>query len=161
MHRLGSDRNARRVLQQMNEYLSTFRDTENIYYLNKNGRERVECTKVRKKSVQVQHYLMRNELYIAYGQRSSWKNEVRFGLKGIAEVIADAIFEKDGIYHAVEVDHTQKMTKNRQKIERYRKLRKEMHFNLIWITTTEYRRKQLKKLCEGLDVQVLTINDLK
>lgn len=104
---------------------------------------------------------MRNELYIRFGQSSTWKNEVKFGLKGIAEVIADAIFEREGAYHIVEVDHTQKMTKNRSKIEKYRLLRAEMYFNLIWITTTEYRRKQLKKLCDGLDVQIFTIQDLK
>lgn len=161
MHRLGSDRNARRVLQDMEEYLSYFRDGEKIYYLNKNGRERVQCSKVRKKSVQVQHYLMRNELFLTLGQPSTWKNEVKFGFKDTAVVIADALFKKDNMYHAVEVDHAQKMIKNRAKIEKYRKIRERVAFKLIWITTTDYRRKQLADLCEGLDVTIYTISDLK
>jgi hypothetical protein len=161
MHRLGSDRNARKVLQQMEPYLCYLREGEKVYYLNKEGRERVQCKKICKKNVQVQHYLMRNEAYIAFGQPSTWKNEVKFGLKDVAVIIADAVFQKDGIYHAVEIDHTQKMTKNNAKIEKYRRLMKETQFKLIWVTTTEYRRKQLVKLCEGMDVQVYTIKDFK
>jgi hypothetical protein len=161
MHRLGSDRNARKVLQSMEPFLSYIREGEKIYYLNKEGRERVQCKKICKKTSQVQHYLMRNEAYIAFGQPSSWKNEVKFGIKDVAVIIADAVFQKDGMYHAVEIDHTQKMTKNNAKIQKYRRLMQEVRFKLIWITTTEYRRKQLKKLCEGMDVQVFTINDFK
>lgn len=160
IHRLGSDRNARRVLQEMSEYLSYFRDGEKVYYLNKEGRERVDCKKVKKKSAQVQHYLMRNELYIHLGQPATWKNEIKFGLKDIAVVIADALFQKDSIYHLVEVDHLQKMSKNRVKIDKYRKLSARTKLKLIWVTTTDYRRKQLEKLCEGLDVQIFTISDL-
>ncbi|WP_332633681.1 hypothetical protein [Halalkalibacter flavus] len=37
----------------MSDYVSAFRDKEKVYYLNAEGRERVECNKVRKKSVQV------------------------------------------------------------------------------------------------------------
>ncbi|MED0666931.1 replication-relaxation family protein [Bacillus badius] len=159
LHGLGSDRNARKVLQSMEEYLSSFRDGEKIYYLNKAGRERVQCRKLRKKTTQVRHYIMRNDLYIAFGNPFSWKNEVKFGIEDVAFVIADAVFERDGIYHAVEVDHTQKMSKNRTKIEKYRKLSKVTSFKLIWITTTDYRRKQLLKMCEGLDVTVFTAAD--
>jgi hypothetical protein len=161
MHRLGSDRNARKVLQNMEEYISSFRDGEKIYYLNQEGRDRVQCEKVRKKTIQARHYLMRNELFIKFGHPSSWKNEVRFGYEGTAIIIADAIFKKDGIYHVVEVDHTQKMSKNRTKIERYKKIREKGVINLVWITTTEYRRKQLQKLCDGLEAQIFTFKDLK
>lgn len=160
IHRLGSDRNARRVLQEMEEYLSYFRDGEKVYYLNKEGRERVDCKKIKKKLGQVEHYLMRNELYIHLGQPSTWKNEMKFGLKDVAVVIADALFQKDNIYHIVEIDHTQKMSKNRSKVERYRKLAERTHLRLLWVTTTNYRSKQLEKLCEGLDVQIFTITDL-
>lgn len=161
IHRLGSDRNARRILNSMKAYLSDFRDGEKIYYLNQEGRERVQCQKPRKKTIQARHYLMRNELFIHFGQPITWKNEVRFGYKDIALVVADAIFKKNSAHHVVEVDHTQKMSKNRIKIEKYRKIKEEGVFKLVWITTTEYRRKQLEKLCEGLDVQIFTINDFK
>jgi hypothetical protein len=145
----------------MSEYLSDFRDGEKIYYLNQEGRERVQCQKARKKTIQARHYLMRNELFIKYGHPSSWKNEVKFGYKDAAICIADAIFKKDGLYHVVEVDHTQKMSKNRSKIEKYLKIREKGLFKLIWITTTDYRRKQLEKLCKGLDAQIFTIKDFK
>lgn len=161
MHRLGSDRNARKVLQNMDPYLSFIREGEKVYYLNKEGRERVQCKKICKKTTQVQHYLMRNEAYMAFGQPSSWKNEVKFGLKDVTTVIADALFQRDGTYHVIEIDHTQKMAKNNGKVEKYRVLMQQINFKLIWVTTTEYRRKQLIRLCEGMDVHIYTINDFK
>jgi hypothetical protein len=163
MHRLGSDRNARKVLSNMSDYVSSFRDSEKVYYLNAEGRERVECNKVRKKSVQVGHYLMRNQLYIHLGQPAEWKNEVKLGFEGIGFVIADSFYDKSNVFYAVEIDHTQKMTKNRSKIDKYKAIIKHANFpiRLIWLTTTDYRKKQLEKLCEGLDVEVYVIDDIK
>jgi hypothetical protein len=152
-------------MRDLKEYVSCFRDGENVYYLNAAGRERVNATKVRKKTTQARHYIMRNSLYIAYGCPATWKNEVKIGFKEDKklQVICDAIFQKDQRYHIVEVDHTQKMTKNRSKIEKYKRLVGLGFFKnppiLVWITTTEYRRKQLTKLLEGLDHQVFTVND--
>ncbi len=49
MHDLGKPRNAHRVLSDMEEYISSFtNDRKHVYYLNKDGRERVGATKVRK-----------------------------------------------------------------------------------------------------------------
>jgi hypothetical protein len=165
LHGLGSSRNASRILQHMNSYVSSFRDGENIYYLNKEGRERVNSKKVLKRTTQARHYLMRNSIYIAYGSPSNWKNEIKLGIKEVKDssVVCDAIFMQDRRYYIVEVDHTQKMTKNRAKIDRYKKLIELGYFAespfFIWITTTDYRRKELLKICDGLDVQVFTIND--
>jgi hypothetical protein len=79
------------------------------------------------------------------------------------KVIADALFKKEKRYHIVEVDHTQKMSKNRTKVERYRKLIEYGVFDkdpkFIWITTTEYRRKQLTTFLDGLDYQIFTVKD--
>ncbi|MFE8704148.1 replication-relaxation family protein [Cytobacillus sp. FJAT-54145] len=165
LHRLGSDRNAQRVLKNMDDYISHFRDTENIYYLNKEGRERVNAKKILKKTTQARHYIMRNDLYIAHGCPSTWRNEMKLGIKEdkSTHVVCDAIFQTNERYHIIEVDHTQKMTKNRAKVERYRKLMKYGIFEkppkFIWITTTELRRKQLLELHEGLDVKVFTVRD--
>lgn len=163
MHNLGSDRNAQRVLQNLGEYLSSFKDGENIYYLNKEGRERVNSKKILKKTTQARHYIMRNSIYIAYGCPSSWRNEIKLEVPKHVKVIADALFQKDKRYHIVEVDHTQKMSKNKSKVERYRKLIDLGVFQIqpkfIWITTTELRRKQLTSLCEGLDAQIFTVKD--
>lgn len=149
----------------MKSYVSSFRDGENIYYLNKEGRERVNSKKVLKRTTQARHYIMRNSIYIAYGSPSTWKNEIRIGIKEVlgSTVVCDAIFKQDRSYFIVEVDHTQKMTKNRTKIDRYKKLMELGYFDkepfFIWITTTEYRRKELLKMCDGINVQVFTIND--
>ena len=113
--------------------------------------------------MQARHVIMRNDLYIACGRPATWKNEMKLEVKGQVTVIADALFVRERRYHIVEVGHTQKMGKNRTKLERYRKLidlgvfEKQPLF--LWVTTTEYRRKQLLSLCEGLDVKVFTVND--
>lgn len=149
----------------MNDYLSHFKDGENIYYLNKEGRERVNATKILKKTTQARHYIMRNSLYIAFGCPSSWKNEIKLGFKEDkkSHVICDALFKIGNRFSIIEIDHTQKMTKNRSKVERYRKLVElgffEVKPKFIWLTTTELRRKQLTQLCEGLDVKVYTVKD--
>ncbi|WP_255301534.1 replication-relaxation family protein [Bacillus sp. AFS040349] len=165
LHDLGSARNASKVMKNLEQYVSSFRDGENIYYLNKEGRERVNSNKILKKTIQARHYIMRNSIYIGYGNPSTWKNEVKMGFKEIknATVVCDALFQKDKVFHIVEVDHTQKMTKNRTKVEKYRKLIEYGLFErppkFIWITTTELRRKQLLELCEGLEVHVFTVKD--
>ncbi|WP_422789119.1 replication-relaxation family protein [Salibacterium aidingense] len=165
LHRLGSDRNASRVLQNMSGYVSSFRDGENVYYLNKEGRERVNCRKILKKTLQARHYIMRNYLYIAYGQPETWRNEMRLEVKGVTSVVCDALFRLDNRYYIVEVDHTQKMAKNRQKVARYRRLIEAGAFDtppgFVWMTTTEYRRKQLEKLNEGLGCRVFTVQDFQ
>jgi len=152
-------------MQNLSDYVSSFRDGENIYYLNKAGRERVNAKKIMKKTTQARHYIMRNSIFIAYGSPSTWKNEIKLGFKEIknASIICDALFTQGKTYHIVEVDHTQKMTKNRSKIEKYRKLIEYGFFEkapkFIWITTTELRRKQILELSEGLEVQVFTVKD--
>ncbi|WP_251529873.1 hypothetical protein [Metabacillus litoralis] len=58
---------------------------------------------------------MRNSIYIAYDSPSSWKNEVRIGIKEVknSTAVCDAIFKQNNRHHIVEVDHTQKMIENR------------------------------------------------
>jgi hypothetical protein len=142
----------------MAPFLHSVRLSENVYYLSAEGRERVGCDRVMKKSTQIEHHLMRNMLFIARGCPSSWQNEVKLSVPGEVSVVADALFVMAGTYHIVEVDHTQKMAVNRQKITKYRRLVElgvfEKPPKFIWVTTTEYRRKQLVKLSEGLNVRI-------
>jgi hypothetical protein len=163
LHRLGGDRNANRILNEMGDYLNTVRLGENVYYLNAAGRERIGATKVLKKTNQITHHLMRNSLYLAHGCPSSWKSEVKLSVKGEVTVIADALFTMAGRYYICEVDNTQKMSENRAKIGKYRRLIElgvfEKRPKLIWITTTDYRKKQLAKICEGLDVSIYLRSD--
>lgn len=167
LHDIGSSRSTSRIMKELEDaaYVNSFRDGEKVYYLSREGRDRIGASRIRKKTLQARHFIMRNSLYIAFGSPSTWKNEQRFAVKERKDlrIIADATFVTDGRYHIVEIDHTQKMSANRAKIEKYRKLIEIGAFKVaprfVWMTVTDYRRKQLTKLCEGLDVQIFTVND--
>ncbi|MFC0188509.1 replication-relaxation family protein [Fictibacillus aquaticus] len=169
IHGIASERHARGVLKKMEHYLASFREGKKYYYLNKEGRERIGCEKVRKKTLQAKHFIIRNEIYIAFGQPDTWKNEIKLGTKNTGHFICDAWFKVENQHYCVEADYTQKMSENRKKIDRYKKFRETGVFQknyghfpeLIWITTTEYRRQQLKKMCDGLTCEVFTIADFK
>lgn len=146
--------------------MSSFRhgNGEHVYYLNKEGRELVNSQKVLKKTPQINHYLMRNSLFIAFGYPATWRNEIKIGVKEKdISIIADAIFEKDKRLHIVEVDYSQKMKENRDKVARYKELLSMNIFpaipKFIWITTTDHRKKQIESLSKDLDVQVFLAKD--
>ena len=161
LHRLGSVRNAQRVLKEMEPYVSSFREKENVYYLSKEGRERVGSEKVRKKTPHIKHYLMRNDLYMFLGCPFTWKSEVEIKLKELI-IKTDACFDKNGLKHFVEVDHMQSMSENKKKINTYQEMHKiNPAFRLLWLTTTDFRRKKLLELCKGLDCIVYTVQDIK
>ena len=170
MHDLKGDRNARRVLADMSGLVSSFRSEtgENIYYLNKAGRDRVGATIARQKIAQANHYLMRADAFIYYGSPADWRNEIKITVPDVVRVIPDAIFTKEARKHFVEIDHLQAMSKNAEKIQRYRKLKetgalqdKYLHFpRLVWVTLTEARRKQLTDLSKGLEVTIHLWADL-
>ncbi len=148
----------------MDGYLNSFREGETIYYLSKEGRERTGAKRVNKKLTTAQHYIMRNALYIGFQAPETWKNEIKFSVKDIANVVCDATFVHEGQRYIIEVDHAQKMLANKSKMERYRKLIDVRAFGdtlpmFIWITTTEFRRKQLTDLCEGLEANIFIISD--
>jgi hypothetical protein len=169
IHRLGKKRNTNRLLKELSPYLSSYREEfSTIYYLNKDGREYVSSEKIRKKNNFVNHVLMRNDFYIYVGFPSEWKNEMKLS-DGDFTVICDAWFKINGKYHILEVDHTQTMKENRNKIQKYRGLFEngivKEHLGylplLIWLTTTELRKKKLVEVCKGLPYEVYTTNDIK
>lgn len=108
---------------------------------------------------------MRNELYLAADCPASWRSEVKLTVKGELSIVADALFTVGGRYNIIEIDHTQKMAVNREKITKYKRLcelgvfKKQPQFT--WLTTTEYRRKELTLLCEGLTARIYTVSDFK
>lgn len=111
---------------------------------------------------------MRNDFYIHMGYPHDWENEIKIA-DGTFTVVCDSYFKKDGKYHFLEVDSTQKMSVNRKKIEQYKglmrdgKLAKHVGYfpKLLWLTTTELRRKQLTALCKGLPYAVYTVDDIR
>lgn len=166
--KLGKKRNTNRILNDLSTYLCSIADGrhETIYYLNKLGREYVDCDKVRRKTGRVQHSVMRNDFWLYMKSPFDWKNEVKIS-DGETTVIADSMFSINGFKCFLEVDNLQTMKENRDKIARYKALMDgiERSFSyyptLIWLTTTEHRRSQLETACEGLKFKVYTIDDIK
>lgn len=168
LHRLGGDRNAQKVLKQMDEYLHSFRDGDTVYYLNKYGREMIGSTRRIKRTLQTKHTLMRNDFYFYIGCPVYWKNEMKVVIDGKVILIADAIFKKDGRYHFLEVDNTQTMAENKIKIGKYKDLLNkglQQQFGyfptLHIVTANRMRVKRFKEMCEGLPVNVYWIDDIK
>lgn len=165
--KLGTVRNANYVLRNLSDYLKIIRDGyQSIYYLSRGGRDYVDCEKVRKKGGHVQHVVMRNEIWLHFKCPNDWRNEVKISNEKMS-VIADAVFTRNGFYHFLEVDNLQSMKENRAKISRYKSLSdslvKQFGYlpTLVWLTTSEHRRKQLESACNGLNFKVLTINDIQ
>jgi hypothetical protein len=162
LHNLGGKRNANKVLKELSPYVHSFREGENVYYLSREGREYTGATKIRKKTPMVKHFLMRNDAYIYFQRPTTWQTEIK--VKNVSDgtyVIPDAIFQKDKKHHFLEVDHIQKMNVNRSKIEKYRKLSSKLPFVLVWVTTSEHRRKRLTELCSGFEVQIYTLEEMR
>lgn len=164
---LGKKRNTNRILNDLSSYLSTIRNGyETIYYLNKFGREYVDCDKVRRKTSRVQHTIMRNEFWLYYKCPIDWKNEVKIS-DGTTTIIVDGMFSRNGFKHFLEVDNLQTMKENRDKIKRYKELMgsvvKQLGYypTVVWLTTTELRRQQLEASCGGLKCQVFTMDDIR
>lgn len=165
--KLGTVRNTNYVLRNLSEYLMTIREGyQSIYYLSREGREYVDCDKIRKKGGHVQHVVMRNEIWLHFKCPKDWRNEVKISDEKTS-VVADAVFTRNGFYHFLEVDNLQSMKENRAKINRYKELLDSLvkqfgYFpTLVWLTTTEHRRKQLESACNGLNFKVFTINDIQ
>ncbi|WP_257131599.1 hypothetical protein [Bacillus sp. AFS017336] len=169
IHSLKSDRNARRILTQMSDRINVKKDGKCVYYLNSKGREIVNCPKVRKGTGNIDHYIMRNTIYIAYGMPNTWKNEVKMTSKGrvkseTVSIVSDALFKQEKTLYIVEVDNTQTMAKNRIKMDKYRTLINRGSFGqnqpyFVWITTSDLKRKQLSELCNDLPHQIFLASD--
>ena len=165
--KLGKKRNINRVLKDLSEYLSSFRiGYDTIYYLNNIGRVYVNCDKQRRISSNVEHTIMRNDFWVFYNCPSDWKNEVKIS-DGKTSIVADSMFTRNGFTHFLEVDNVQKMKVNQEKIKRYKVLSESLlsqfgyYPTIVWLTTTELRRANLEKACEGLKVKVHTLDDIK
>lgn len=162
IHDLKSPRNANRILNGMSDYLSSFRlGLEKVYYLNKNGREFVNQETIRKKTPNVEHFLTRNQLWIYMNRPKKWKNEARV-IVGDSSIVCDAQTYQNDIPVFIEVDISQSMQVNKQKIQKYRKL-KELSkdpFYVVWVTKIDSRRKRISDLSQGLPGYIYTLEEI-
>ena len=171
IHKLGKVRNTNRIMLELCEYISSFREGyDTVYYLNSNGKDYVQAKRSVRRTQYSAHTIMRNQFYIYTGQPKEWKVEVKIG-DNKDKKVCDAWLKLGEYYHILEVDVQQKMSENKNKLKAYAGMSERgaitKHFGyfppIIFVTTTELRRKQLIKLCEesGLSHQVLTYSDIK
>lgn len=165
---LGKVRNTNRILFNLSDYLMTVKEGhQTVYYLSKFGRNYVDCDKIRKKGIHVQHTIMRNQFWLFYGCPWDWHNEMKVILEK-KYIVVDAMFTRNNFQHFLEVDNLQTMKENREKIKRYKQMTPNfvLQFGyfptLVWLTTTELRRKQLLEACKELsNTKVYTLADIK
>ena len=147
----------------MAEYLNVFKHGfENVYCLSKKGRERVQCDVIRKKTPNIQHFLLRNQLWIAMDCPHTWENEIKITVNDVS-LVCDAKFLLAKTDMVVEVDVSQPMSANKRKIDKYRRI-KELtgnDFSLIWVTELESRKPKLQKLMEGFPGSVYSLKEIK
>lgn len=155
----------------MRDYLNMKRLTENVYYLNKKGHEMIGSDqKTLNSNMQINHILMRNELYI-FMQPEKWQIEqpVKDG-QGNVLIKPDALFMFDK-WMFVEIDNTQKMIINKKKIEKYAEIKNSniLHNSLgyfpqlVFLTKSDKRKERLVKMCreKGLRHIVYTVEDIQ
>lgn len=170
LHTLGGRRNTTRILNDMGEYLASFRDGESVYYLNARGRKEIGSEKPQLRRTQnVGHTIMRNDVIIAL-QPDLWRPE--YTIKWDTNVIqADALMRTASAYTFLEVDRTQSMAQNQRKVESYRALKDTGRWQakngpfpaLLFVTVSVYRAERLREVLSksGMDAQVLTSEDLR
>lgn len=154
INNLGGDRNANRILLDMEKmgYIKSVRLDKKIYYVN---------TRLKKK--EVQHILMRNDIYIMYNMPSSWQKEVPLRQNREILLIPDAMFKKNNEYCFVEVDYMQQMKVNYEKIEKYKEVSRMIfrqykhHPTLIFYTLSESRKDKIRKYSNKIGVKSIII----
>ncbi|PKR86084.1 replication-relaxation family protein [Heyndrickxia camelliae] len=169
IHNLGGGKNAYRILKEIKEegYIQCKRIVENIYYLTKEGRELIGSTKDVKWNQNVEHTLMRNDLYVLLGCPDNWKNEPQVKVKvkdGLSHkeinFRPDARFYQKGVHHFVEIDNVQSMGENKKKLQIYYEVKEafKMQFGhdpkIIFFTKSELRKRRLAEWGEGLNLHI-------
>lgn len=152
---LGSNRNARRILYELEQdgLIKSIRYGKKIYYVTNKGNDSIGRGNTRLNRSEVQHCLMRNDLYIKLGTPATWKKEAAIMINKKPFIISDARFKRNNKYYFVEVDHKQSMRNNTEKIKKYKEVftsiyRQEgYHPQLIWYTLSDARKKRLEKEC--------------
>lgn len=161
---LKGDRNAHRILFEMekDKLINSVRHDKKIYYLSSRGGERIGTSYIRLKRNQIEHNLMRNDLYIKLNMPESWKKEAPIVINGDVVLISDARFKSQGQHHFVEVDNKQSMRANYDKIKKYKEVFKmiyrqhKYHPTLIWYTLSDLRKDKLEQACRkaGIKYQI-------
>ncbi|MED2063902.1 replication-relaxation family protein [Bacillus thuringiensis] len=165
VHEMGGIRNANRIMKDLSSYTSKItHNKEYVYYLNQSGHRLFGEGKVVHHS-RVAHAILRNEAWLHLFCPDDWQieTEIRY-IKDDKKkkIIPDVKFrDDDKILHAVEIDRTQKMVVNEDKLKCYEEFTKiyKQKYNgkmpvIHFFTITKYREKRLEQLAAKYDVFV-------
>ncbi|MGK3615009.1 replication-relaxation family protein [Bacillus anthracis] len=157
IHDLGGIRNANRILKDLGAFVnSTVYKKEYVYYLNKKGRALFDDTEKIVPTIRLAHSLMRNEAWLYLFCPDDWQIEtpIRYKIDDKKKtIIPDVKFrDEEGILNAVEIDRTQMMNVNSEKMTRYGEFTKyyRKKYNgkvpvVHFFTLTGYRQKTLEQ----------------
>lgn len=149
---LGSDRNARRILFEMEQdrLIGSIRRESKVYYLAGKGGDLIGKDNPRLKRSQIDHAVLRNELRARLGYPKDWRNEVPIKINGEVVVVADAVYSEGGRLYFVEIDNQTSMQTNNSKIKRYAKIVRNLNQSatLGWYTLVESRKRKLRENSE-------------
>ncbi|PFK27310.1 replication-relaxation family protein [Bacillus cereus] len=171
IHDLGGIRNANRILKDLSSFVnSTVYKKEYVYYLNKKGRTLFDDTEKIVPTIRLAHSLMRNEAWLHLFCPDDWQVEtpIRYKVDDKKKtIIPDVKFrDEEGILNAVEIDRTQTMNINSEKMNRYGEFTtyyKEKYNGKVpivhFFTLTEYRQKTLEQFAikHGVYVKVYVV----
>lgn len=149
---LKGERNASKVLLTMErmKYINSIKKEYKVFYVANKGREIIGSNS-EPRTGQMEHTLMRNDLYIKLGMPDSWDTEVPIQLSQDEQMRVDAMYMKGGEYHFVEVDYHTSMKRNQEKMERYKRIKSFVfqqfnhHPTVIWYTVSETRKQRLEE----------------
>lgn len=166
VHDMGGIRNANRIMGDLKSYVSkTMQGKEYVYYLNKEGHAMFgDDGKVVSRG-KLAHALLRNEAWLHLFCPDDWQIETDIRYiknKEKKKIVPDVKFrDEENILHAVEVDRSQKMKVNEEKIKKYEEftqIYKQKHNGKMpvihFFTVTKYREKKLEELAAKYDVFV-------
>ncbi|CAM4363986.1 hypothetical protein BAMA_15850 [Bacillus manliponensis] len=171
VHDMGGIRNANRILKDLSLFVNTtVHGKEYVYYLNKKGRALFDDTEKIVPTIRLAHSLMRNEAWLYLFCPEDWQIEapIRYKINDKKETIIPDVKFKDeaGILNAVEIDRTQMMNVNSEKMSRYKEFTfyyKNKYNGKVpiihFFTLTEYRQKKLEQFAAkyGIYVKVYVI----
>ncbi len=129
VHNMGGIRNANRILGDLKPYVSkTMQGKEYVYYLNNEGHAMFgDDGKVVSRG-KLAHALLRNEAWLHLFCPDNWQIETDIRYiknKEKKKIVPDVKFrDEENILHAVEVDRSQKMKVNEEKIKNMKSLPK-------------------------------------
>lgn len=167
IHKLGSYRNACKIINALSDYThQKYWNKEKVIYLNEKGRKLIDSEHSVTMSLNTEHYLLRNDIYIHFECPHDWNIEHTFEtvteapsrtdiiIQGInptnkKRVVSDAYFTRNGYAYLIEIDNKLNMADNRKKVNSYAEIlpliRKD--FNgapiLYFFTHTQDRKKKL------------------